>query len=277
VSGLPLEGKRILVTRPRAQAETLRTAIRDSGGEAILIPAIEIEEAADHAELDRAIGELERYDWLVFTSANAVEAFFDRVEILEAAEGSPKGRIAARARGAARARIAAIGTATAQALRERSAEVSAVPERFLSEAMAESLGNVAGMRVLVPGSDIARKKLGEELRARGAFVEEVAAYVTARTEIAPESLEELERGFDAVLFASPSAARNFAAMIGGPKRLGGALVVCIGPVTAEEARRLGYRVGLVAEAHSAEGLVEALIRHYGEAAAANATVPPQRS
>jgi uroporphyrinogen III methyltransferase/synthase len=271
VSGLPLEGKRILVTRPRAQAETLRTAIRDSGGEAILIPAIEIEEAADHAELDRAIGELERYDWLVFTSANAVEAFFDRVEILEAAEGSPKGRIAARAR------IAAIGTATAQALRERSAEVSAAPERFLSEAMAESLGNVAGMRVLVPGSDIARKKLGEELRARGAFVEEVAAYVTARTEIAPESLEELERGFDAVLFASPSAARNFAAMIGGPKRLGGALVVCIGPVTAEEARRLGYRVGLVAEAHSAEGLVEALIRHYGEAAAANATVPPQRS
>ncbi len=270
---LPLEGKRILVTRARAQSEILCAAIRGAGGEAILIPAIGIEEAADYADLDRAICELERYDWLVFTSANSARAFFDRVESLEAAGKLPKGHSAV----LARKRIAAIGPATARVLRERSAEVSAVPEHSLSEAIAESLGNVAGMLVLIPGSDMARKKLGEDLRAQGALVDEVVAYVTARTEIAAESLEELERGFDAVLFASPSAARNFAGISGGPEKLRGALVACIGPVTAEEAERCGYRVGLVADLHSAEGLVEALIRHYRETAAANAKVPNQRS
>ena len=264
MNGLPLEGRRILVTRPQQRSEGLCAAIRAAGGEAVVIPAIEIEEAVDHGDLDRAIGELESFDWLVFTSANAVEAFYARVEALEAA-----GRIAKGSLGAAkRKRIAAIGQATARALRGRSAEVSSIPEEFASESIADGLGKVSGMRVLIPCSDIAGRRLGETLRMRGAFVDQVVAYVTAPVPLAPESLEELERGFDAVFFASPSAARNFAALAGGPSSLGGALVICIGPATAEEARKSGYRVGLVAEVHSAEGLIDSLVCHYRDAAAA---------
>ncbi len=255
-----LGGKRILVTRPRAQAEALCGAIVAAGGEAILIPAIEIGGDFDHDGLDRAIGELDRYDWIVFTSANAVEAFFSRVEALEASGRIGKGSRSS----AARKRMAAIGPATERALRGRSAGAVAIPGESVSEAIAESLGEIAGMSILLPCSDLARKSLGEDLRARGASVDEVLAYVTSSAEMAPESAKEIERGFDAVLFASPSAARCFAALSGGPAGLRDALVACIGPATAEEAGKIGYRVGLVAEHHSAEGLVEALSRHYKE-------------
>jgi porphobilinogen synthase len=265
LSGLPLGGRRILVTRPRAQAGDLCSAIGAAGGEAILIPAIEIGDDFDHGGLDLAIGELDRYDWIVFTSANAVEAFFSRVDALAASGRAGEGRRAA----AADKRIAAIGPATERALRGRSAKAVAIPGESVSEAIAESLGEIAGMRILIPRSDLARKSLGEDLRARGASVDEVLAYVTSRAEKAPESAKEIERGFDAVIFASPSAARGFAAISGGPARLRDALIACIGPATAEEAEKIGYRVGLVAERHSAEGLVEALVRHYDEAAAAS--------
>ena len=296
---LPLRGRRVLVTRRREQSETLCAAIQAAGGEAVVIPAIEIAPAPDPGDLDRAIGALGDYDWIVFTSANAVRAFRSRAEALEASgavgsyhraaparrrdeaedsvrragEGTAADETGAgRTAAAGRPRVAAIGPATARAVREfssgfgeagpESAEALAIPEDFVSEALAERLGEVAGLRILIPGSDIARKGLGEALRARGAKVDEVAAYATSSAAASAEALRELERGFDAVLFASPSAARGFAAMIGGPGRLGGALVACIGPATAEEARRLGYGVGLVAEVHSVEGLVDALARHY---------------
>ena len=265
MSGLPLEGRRILVTRPRAQSGALCSAISEAGGEAVLIPCIEIADNFDHGGLDLAIRDLERYDWLIFASSNAVEAFYSRLEALEALGEIGKGSRAA----AARKRIAAIGPATERALRERSARAAAVPGEFVSEAVAAGLGEIAGLRVLIPASDIARKELGEDLRRRGAVVDEVVAYVTAPAELAPESLEELERGFDAVLFASPSASCNFAALGGGPAELRDAVVACMGPATAEEARKLGYRVGIVAETHSAEGLVDALVRYYRKLASAN--------
>jgi len=307
VKDLPLRGLRLLVTRRSAQATTLCDLIRAVGGEPILIPAIEIAPAPDSSALDRALGDLDAYDWLVFTSANAVRAFHARAEALEAS-GSPGGgwrqapasrpvetagpaaagpAAAGPAAPPTRPRIAAIGPATARAWLEYSsglgaarsgpAEAIAMPEDFVSEALAERLGAVAGMRILIPGSDISRKGLGEALRARGARVDEIAAYVTAPAAASAEALRELARGFDAVLFASPSAARGFAAMTGGPEGLGGTLVACIGPVTAEEARRLGYAVGLVAEVHSAEGLVDALVRHYGNAAAAGRNDGKERS
>lgn len=264
-----LEGRRVLVTRPRAQAGALCSAIVAAGGEAVLIPAIEIGDDFDHSGFDRAIGELDSYDWIVFTSANAVEAFFSRIEALEAS-----GRVAKGSRSeAARKRMAAIGPATERALRARSAAAAWIPGEFVSEAIAEGLGDVAGMRILIPASNLARKELGEGLRARGAFVAVVVAYVAAQAEMAPESAKEIERGFDAVLFASPSAARGFAALSGGPERLRDALVACIGPSTAETAKKIGYRVGLVAKRHSAEGLVEALARHYREAATADNPTP----
>lgn len=264
MNGLPLEGRRILVTRPRSRSESLCDGIRAAGGQAVVIPAIEIEESSDRAGLDRAIEAIQDYDWLVFTSASAVEAFYSRLAAIDGAEGAGTERRAA----LARARVAAIGPATELALRERGVAVSSVPRVFVSGAVAECLGEVAGTRILIPVSDIARKNLGEELRARGAHVDEVQAYVTAPADFEAEALGEIGRGFDAVLFASPSAARNFSARSGGPESVRGALVACIGPATAEEARGCGYDVGLVAEVHSAEGLVDALVRHYQETAAA---------
>jgi uroporphyrinogen-III synthase len=260
----PLEGKRILVTRPLPRSEELCAAIRAQGGEAVVVPAIGIEDDVDHEDLDRAIASLDRYEWLVFASANAVGAFYARVETLEARGGIGKGTGAA----AARKRVAAIGPSTAQALRDRSIDVSSIPEEFVAAAIAESMGDIEGARVLIPCSDIAGKKLGQRLRERGAIVDEAVAYATAPAKIAPESRVELERGFDAVLFMSPSAARNFAALSGGPSSLRGALVACIGPATAEEAARNGYRIGLVAGVHSTEGLVDSLVCHYREAAEA---------
>jgi uroporphyrinogen-III synthase len=264
VSAQPLAGRRVLVTRARPQSEALCASIRAEGGRAVVIPAIRIEAASDRSALDRALGELERYDWLVFTSANAVEAFYSRIDALETEGSMGKGH----GQVAAGARTAAVGPATAMALRRNSADPVCVPEDFASESIAEALGDVSGLHVLIPGSDIARENLGAALRGRGAVVDEVAAYVTAPGEMGPDGVKELERGFDAVIFMSPSAARNFAALADGPERLGGAVVACIGPATAEEAERCGYRVGLVAEVHSSKGVIDALVRHFRDAATA---------
>ncbi len=236
-----LAGRRIVVTRPREQAQPLVEGREESGATVSLVPLVEIRPVDDTGELDAAVESLARDDWIVFTSANGVAAVGTRLRSLDGV------------------RIAAVGPATAAAVRALGPEPSFVPKRFAAEEIAPGLGALAGVRVLLPQADIADPKLADELRARGATVAGVVVYRTV--EIAPDlsGMLALEAA-DAVVLASPSAARRLAAL-----ELGRCpLTACIGPTTGAAAREAGLPVGLVARKATAEGMIHALVSHFEE-------------
>lgn len=265
----PLAGRTIVVTRARAQAHALRELLEAAGARVIEIPAIRIVPPDDYGLLDAAIGRLGDYQWIVFTSQNAVEAFAERL-------------LQTRAGGAAdlpRLRIAAIGPATAQALRAHGLRPSLAPDRFVAEALVEAFareagaggvrGDLRGTRILLPRAAEARSVLPEGLRALGASVDVVPVYrVEVEREQHPEAWRRLSGRVDAVTFTSPSTVRSFAELLGAeaPRLLAGALVACIGPVTAAAARSRGLAVGLVADTYTIPGLADALRRRLGRAA-----------
>jgi uroporphyrinogen III methyltransferase/synthase len=161
-------------------------------------------------------------------------------------------------------KVAAIGPATAAALVEVSGKLDYVPEEFLSEKIAQGLGDVKGKRILLPRADIASKRLPELLKKNGAIVDEVAAYRT----VTPDDLSAnrvesiLEQGVDVVTFTSASTVRNLADVVGAGRLealLKGVKVACIGPVTAEAARALGVHVDVTAGNHTIDDLVEAIV------------------
>lgn len=228
-----LEGRRVVITRPGADARRLAARLRALGATPIVAPAIEIE-FTDPPELDAALARLATYDWIVFTSRNGVEAVFRRLAALEGP------------------RVAAIGPATAAALRARGVEPDLVPPRYIAEAVLEALGDVRGLRFLLPRADLARRLLADGLRARGAFVEEIAAY---RTKPASTPNADLAHA-DAVTFTSSSTVRSFCQQNRIPP---GTKVVCIGPITAATAQKLGVTVTHVADEYTEDGLIAALI------------------
>lgn len=255
----PLAGRRILVTRTRSQAGELAALLAEEGAEAIEFPTISIEPVADAAALDAAL--LAAYDWIVFTSANGVQAAWARLAAL--------GRDA---RAFAGARLCAIGPATAAELARRGLIADFVPAEYVAEAVVAGLDVAAGQRVLLPRADIARPDLAEGLRRRGARVDEVVAY---RTRIAgpadPRAAEiaaMLARGeIDALTFTSSSTVRGFAAALGladggRPRGWAWPRVACIGPITARTAREMGAPVDVVAETYTLPGLVAALKSHF---------------
>jgi uroporphyrinogen III methyltransferase/synthase len=227
-----LAGRRIVVTRPREQAAPLAAALLELGATVTVLPLIEVQ-PLDDVPVDAA----RAYDWVVFTSANAV-----------AAVGAPSG-----------ARVATVGPVTADAVRALGVEPSFVPARFAAREIAAGLEPLAGSRVLLPQADIADPELAEELRRRGATVDAVAAYRTVDVEHTTGELADA-RAADAVVLASGSAARSLARQGGA----GAALVVCIGPNTADAARAAGLEVGLVAPEATSEGIIDALTSHFGE-------------
>jgi uroporphyrinogen-III synthase len=239
VPELPLSGRRIVVTRPREHARALVARLEALGAEAPIVPLIAIEPLEDGGELARLV-ERDEHDWIVFTSANAV-----------AAVGALLGGVSAR--------FAAVGTATAAALREYAVEASFVPGRFAALEIAAGLEPLGDARVLLPQSEIAEPLLADELRARGAVVDVVEAYRTVPRRPSPDELATLRAG-DAVVLMSGSAARSLAAA-GVP---GHALLVCIGPRTAAVAAEVGLRVGLVADEATADGIIRTLVAHFGE-------------
>lgn len=245
----PLTGHRVLVTRARAQAGALTVRLEQLGATVIELPAIEIV-PADPAVLDAAIRDLTRYDWIVFTSANGVSAFVDRLHALGLDTPTTFG-----------IRVGAIGRATAQRLREHGICVDFLPERFVAESVVAALATlgVEGKRVLLPQAEIARDTVAAGLRQAGADVDVVVAYRTVlaggyETRAVRRALADV----DIATFASPSSVRNTLALAGDSLR--GARVVCIGPVTADAARELGLTVAAVADEYSIEGLIEAVIR-----------------
>jgi uroporphyrinogen III methyltransferase / synthase len=237
--GGPLAGRRIVITRPADRAGRLAERLASLGAIPVVFPTIRIE-AAEPGPLVAAARGLDGFDWVIFTSANGVDAFFARL----ADAGKD-------ARDVARRHVAAIGPVTARALRERGVQPALMPAEYVAEAILASLGEVRGLRVLLPRADIAREALAEGLRERGALVTEVAAYRTVGTDGPPPDLTMA----DAVTFTSSSTVRHFVA---SGARLPEAKVICIGPVTAATARDLGLEVSAVATEYTEDGLIEAL-------------------
>jgi uroporphyrinogen III methyltransferase/synthase len=227
-----LTGRRIVITRPEPDARRLAERLRALGATPVVVPAIRIE-FTDPPELDDALARMAGYDWVIFTSRNGVEAVFRR------------------ARSIAGPRVAAIGPATAHALREHGVEPDLMPAEYVAEAVLDALGDVAGRRCLLPRADIAREALAVGLTARGALVDEIAAY---RTRPLAERHTDLG-AVDAVTFTSSSTVRGFLA--GGPVP-DGARIVCIGPITADTARACGLTVSAVAQEYTEDGLIAAL-------------------
>lgn len=252
----PLAGKRIVVTRPRAQAGALADKLAALGAEPIGLPMIEIAPMDDLAPLDAALARLSAYGWVIFTSANAVTVFWERLT----------GPLPATVR------LAAVGPGTARALKRHGASAVFIPEEFVAEALAAGLGDMAGQHCLLPHADLAREGLAADLRRRGAVVDEVAIYRTLPAALDPQGLAAWRRGVDAVTLASASAARNFARLLGDPPAAGRwPAIACIGPITAAAARAAGLPVAVVAGAYTLDGLVAALVNFFA------GSPPPLRS
>jgi uroporphyrinogen III methyltransferase / synthase len=253
VAERPLEGRRILVTRPREQAGELAAKLQRLGAHVVVMPLIAIEAPDDPGPLQAAIDDIGRYDWLVFTSANGVRAVRELLAGIRVLGG---------------VKLAAVGSATAEALTRLGAEPSFVPERFAAEEIASGLGSLEGARVLLPLADIADQALADELRRRGAVVDAVVAYRTAAVRPAATELEELGRGVDVIVLASGSAARSLASLVASSPDVRSAVwrvpIACIGPKTVDVARAVGLPVGLVAHEATSEGIIQALVSHFQE-------------
>jgi uroporphyrinogen-III synthase len=247
----PLAGKRILVTRPRAQAADLCARLAALGAEPIVFPTIDIAPLEDTSLLDRAIDQLGRYHWIIFTSVNGVAAFWDRL--------TAAGKDVRALNGI---HVAAIGPATAKALTDRGLQSRFIPDEYVAEAIVEGIGGVSGRRILLPRADIAREMLALALAQHGAVVDEIAAYRTLPAAPDPIGLSELRRGVDAITFTSSSTVRNFIALVGQGDISPDTVIACIGPITANTARELGLRVDVVATEYTMAGLVQALADYF---------------
>ncbi|MBI3997744.1 MAG: uroporphyrinogen-III synthase [Armatimonadetes bacterium] len=247
----PLAGRRILVTRPRAQSRDLCARLRSLGALAIAVPTIDIVAPSPGGPLDRALCAVDRYDWVVVTSPNGAHACLSRARAL----GVPLHRAAVR--------WAAVGPATAAALRAAGIPVAMIPSRYLTAAIARELRDVAGRRILLPRTDAASPTLAEELRARGAVVDQITAY---RTVLAPlrhgSRLRRLvtAHAVDTILLTSASTVNGLVRLLGRARTdLAEMTIACIGPITAAAAAAAGLRPDVVAREHTVEGLIQALL------------------
>jgi uroporphyrinogen-III synthase len=239
VAEQPLAGRRIVVTRP--EAKSLADELERLGAEVTIVPLIEIRPAEDRRALEDAITRFPGYDWIVLTSVNGVDA------------------VKAGLAGLAGPKVAAVGPVTADAIRSYGVEPTFVASRA-SDDIASGLGELEGKRVAMPQADIAEPHLAAELRAQGAEVDVIVAYRTVLVEPPMWGILPL-RIADAVVLASGSACRSLAAAGGAG---GGAMLVCIGPKTAKVAREVGLKVGLVADETTSDGIIRALVSHFGE-------------
>ncbi|HMB36054.1 MAG TPA: uroporphyrinogen-III synthase [Methylomirabilota bacterium] len=254
----PLAGRVVVVTRPRGQAESFASLLEDAGATVLLAPTIVIEPPVSWAPLDRALGRLGDYRWAVFTSVNGVEMTRRRLEDLGREVGALGGL-----------RLAAIGPATAEALRAAGLRPEVVPEEYVAEGLAEHLRRFIepGERVLLPRAAETRDVLVRELEVAGARVDEVAAYATRAAEEDPAQLRRAlaDRRVDVVTFTSSSTVRHFANLFNAadlPRLLSGVTVACIGPVTRDTARALGIETAIVPREYTIPALAQAIATHY---------------
>ncbi|SDJ80554.1 uroporphyrinogen-III C-methyltransferase [Natronincola ferrireducens] len=250
--GLPLQGKRILVTRTRQQASNLSQRLKELGGEVIELPTIQIEPPLSFKEIDKHLQNLHQYQHIIFTSVNGVKGFFERLRNL---------KIDIRTTGIAK--IAAIGTATQEALENRGLMVDTLPDVFTAEGILEAVeGKIAkGDRVLLPRADIARRALTQGLREMGAIVDEIDIYRTTIPTCRRQDLMEiLETPLDYITFTSASTAKNFIKILGeeNKDKINNSKIAVIGPITGKTVKELGLSVAVEAKEYTIQGLVDAI-------------------
>ena len=246
---LPLFGKRIIVTRDRRQAPELADPLEALGAEVLRVPVIEIREPADPGPLDEAIARLDSYDWLIFTSANGVRYFVDR---LDASDGDLR---------SLKAKICTIGPATRAAVEALHLKVDKMPAEYVAESLVEAFAgeDLSSSRILLPRAAVARDVVPVELRRRGARVDVVEAYRTVIPEDAADRAREaLARGSDWITFTSSSTVHNFVEAA-GKDAPAGVKIASIGPITSATAREYGLHVDAEAKPHTTAGLIGALI------------------
>ena len=249
---LPLFGKPIVVTRAKGQAETLSAKLHELGADVVELPTIEIRPASDYAPLDRALASLACYDWLIFTSANGVRFFLERLD----RSGCDLRNM--------RARLCAIGPATRAALERVHLKVDLMGREYVAEGLVAALApyDLAGKRVLLPRAAEARDLVPSELARRGAVVDVVEAYRTVVPETAAAEAREIFGGTrrpDCITFTRSSTVKNFVA-VAGARSLEGVHAVSIGPITSGTARAAGIRVVAEAQPFTVDGLVNAIVQ-----------------
>jgi uroporphyrinogen-III synthase len=260
----PLAGTRILVGRARHQAGSLSASLRGLGASVIEVPFIEIRKPQSFGPLDDALKNIKSYDWLILTSANGVEAMWERIRRLRITRPTLK-----------HLQIAAIGPATKKAIVKHGLKVKMVPEEYVAESVVKGLRDkVTGKRVVLIRAKVARDVIPEELRAAGALVDVVEAYQT----VVPEKSRERLRGLmknaarrpQVVIFTSSSTAKNFAELLGRVETgsFNGVQFASIGPVTSATLRELQMPVAIEAREFTMGGLIRAIVlARYAEASA----------
>ena len=258
----PLFGKRILVTRPKDQAPELVDLLEALGADTIEAPMVRILPPDDYGPLDDACTSAARFDWIVFTSANAVDAFMARLQAspldVRALHG-PK--------------LCAVGPATAERLARHGLKVDLVPTEYRGEGVSQAIaqqGPLLGVRVLLPRADIGREVVASELRKQGADVTEVVAYRTVATEPDREGEPDiyrllLDNRIDVVTFASASAVRTFVNILGAEPAadlLRTTVVATVGPVTAAAAAKCGIETTIVPTHYTIPALVSAIVEYF---------------
>ena len=256
----PLLGQRIVVTRAREQASDLVRQLTEAGAECIQCPTITVAPPSDWSPLDTAIDTLDQFAWIVFTSVNGVEFFFQRL--------FSKG-LDVRALG--HMKTASIGPATAARLRSYGLASDIIPKSYRAESVVEAFGNmpINGAGILLPRAMEARSVLPEELTRLGAMVSEVTAYETHQVDDGGDALvSRLEAGtVDMVTFTSSSTVKNFHRLLPADRietLMEPVTVASIGPITSQTARDLGFKVAIEAQSYTIPGLVEVILDHSGQ-------------
>ena len=258
----PLFGKRVLVTRPREQAQDLVERLESMGADAIVAPMIRIVPPTDYGPLDDACARLPEFNWVVFASANAVDAFLERLL------AGPRDL---RALGSTR--ICVVGQATSERLAKYGMKADVIPAEYRAESVVPAMAEtapLAGQKVLMPRADIGREVIADDLRARGAEVTDVVAYRTIVAEPEREGEPDvyhmlLERHLDVVTFTSPSAVRHFVRVLGAEPAadlLRTTIVASIGPVTAEAAAQCQIQTTIMPATFTVPALVDAIVKYF---------------
>jgi uroporphyrinogen III methyltransferase / synthase len=258
----PLFGRRILVTRPRDQAAELVERLEAEGADTVVAPMIRIAPPDDYGPLDEACARAASFDWIIFTSANAVDAFIERLLAGPQDVRALKG-----------VKLCAVGPRTAERLAHAGLKVDLVPAEYRAESVLRAMseaGDVRGLNVLLPHADIGREIIADELRRQGAEVSVVVAYRTVAEDAEREGQPDvyrmlLEHSIDVVTFTSASAVRSFVRVLGAEPAadlLRGTIVASIGPITAEAASLCNVATTIMPSEYTVPALVAAIVKYF---------------
>ncbi|OGR88476.1 MAG: hypothetical protein A3A86_03730 [Elusimicrobia bacterium RIFCSPLOWO2_01_FULL_60_11] len=241
----------VLVTRPRGQASGFAGRLRRMGIKVFAHPAIRIIPPKSYAPLDKALRKIGSYDWLIFTSANAVDSFLKRARRLRIRPAALMGL-----------KTCSIGPATAKAMRKAGMPVSKISRDYVAESVLDALPSVKGMKILIPRARDAREVLPQGLRKRGARVDAVDAYRTVLDKRGAQAIRRLLAGpgLDCAAFTSASTVKNF--FLAAGRRPKGVIAASIGPVTTRTLLSYGWKPSITARKPTTSHLAQAILNHY---------------